>query len=282
MVFTFLSSLTSHFDSFIHIQTHGLNFTVFYEPNKYNCHDLQTRRNGIYKFASNDEVSNDAGRFFYERYCDFATDGGAWTVIQRRYVNDQQENFNRSWLEYKLGFGELDKEFWFGNDFIHKLTFDEDVELRIILEDSTGRNVWAEYSMFKVDSEEYNYNLIIGGYRGTVPDGFLNHNDQEFSTYDRQNDNNNDSLPCATSYGNGWWFNKYILRVCMIPGTFFLPKSHYSCTEMSNVNYKGINWEDWLGSNFFKSSKMMVRPKGLWAGEDTNEYIYTTTTGTNP
>lgn len=180
---------------------------VSFEQNMHNCHDLQVRRNGIYKFGTQYEVGNEAGRFFYERYCDFNTDGGAWTVIQRRFINDQQENFNRSWMDYRLGFGELDAEFWFGNDFIHKLTSDEDVELRIILEDITGIELWAQYSTFKVDSEEYNYNLIIDGYKGTIPDGFLHHNDQEFSTYDRQNDNN-DGISCATAYGSGWWFNE--------------------------------------------------------------------------
>lgn len=154
-----------------------------------------------------DEVSNEAGRFFYERFCDFDTDGGAWTLIQRRYAKKHQENFNRTWLDYKLGFGDLDKEFWFGNDFIHQLTFDEDVELRITLEDTSGRKDWAEYSLFKVDSERFNYNLMIGDYRGSIPDSFLYHNDQEFSTYDRQNDNN-ESVSCASSYGNGWWYNK--------------------------------------------------------------------------
>lgn len=183
-------------------------FAVTLEPNMYNCYDLLERKNGIYKFASMDEVSNEAGRFMYERYCDFNTDGGAWTVIQRRFMTNQQENFNRSWLDYKLGFGELDKEFWFGNDFIHKLTFDEDVELRVVLEDARGRKGWAQYSLFKVDSEEYNYNLKIGGYRGTIKDGLLHHNDQEFSTYDRQNDHN-ENVSCAATYGNGWWFDKY-------------------------------------------------------------------------
>lgn len=174
----------------------------------YNCHDLKIRKNGIYKFASLDEVGNEAGRFYYERYCDFNTDGVAWTVIQRRFMNDQPENFNRTWLDYKLGFGQLDKEFWFGNDFIHKLSSDEDVELRIILEDTSGRTVWGEYSLFKVDSEDYNYNLIIGGYRGSFPDRFFYNSDQEFSTYDRQN-GSDDNLSCASSYGNGWWFNNF-------------------------------------------------------------------------
>lgn len=39
-------------------------------------------------------------------------------------------------------------------------------------------------------------------------------------------------------------------------------------------------WENWLGSNSLISSKMMVRPKGIWNGEDGNEkeeYIFTST-----
>lgn len=242
-----------------------------FEPNKYSCHDLQVRKNGIYKFTSMDEVSNEAGRFLYERYCDFSTDGGAWTVIQRRFMNNQQENFNRSWLDYKLGFGELDKEFWFGNDFIHKLTFDEDVELRVVLEDVQGRKGWAEYSLFKVDSEEYNYNLIIDGYRGTIPGGLHYNSDQEFSTYDQQNDNNENSN-CASSYGNGWWFNKYGCGGMGTDCTLKLNGFRFSCSQAGNG---GITWENWLGSNVLRSSEMMIRPRGLWSGTDGGEYIYT-------
>ncbi len=224
-------------------------------------------------------MSNEAGRFFYERYCDFNTDGGAWTVIQRRFINDHQENFNRSWLDYKHGFGELDREFWFGNDFIHQLTSDEDVELRIVLEDTNGRKAWARYSVFRVDSEEYNYNLMISGYRGSFENGPLSHTDQEFSTYDRQNDNNGD-LSCASLYGNGWWFNKYekkTLRLEQLINTI----SCSSCKQIStSLDESGVTWEDWMGSNLLQSSKMMVRPIGLWSGGDSGEdgYIYTSNT----
>lgn len=70
-----------------------------------------------------EEIANDGDRFFYERYCDFYTDNRAWTVIQRRFADADfnEESFNRTWLDYKHGFGSLDDEFWFGNDFIHKV-----------------------------------------------------------------------------------------------------------------------------------------------------------------
>lgn len=155
-----------------------------------------------------DEASNKAGRFFYEQYCDFNDKGAAWTVIQRRFANDHPENFNRSSLEYKLGFGELDKEFWFGNDYIHKLTSDDDMELRIVLKDNTGRKEWVEYSTFKVGSEDDNYNLTIEGYRGSIPLNSLYKKDEDYNTYDRQN-GNNDNLSCTSTDESGlWWFNK--------------------------------------------------------------------------
>ena len=41
-------------------------------------------------------------------------------VAQRRY--DGSVNFNRSWADYKDGFGSMDGEFWLGNEILHKLT----------------------------------------------------------------------------------------------------------------------------------------------------------------
>ena len=40
-------------------------------------------------------------------------------VIQRRgQYSGGQLNFTRSWADYKAGFGDLNGEFWSGNDFI--------------------------------------------------------------------------------------------------------------------------------------------------------------------
>ena len=43
-----------------------------------------------------------------------------------------------------------------------------DYKLRVDLEDNNGVKVYAEYSIFKVNSEADLYRLIIAGYSGTA------------------------------------------------------------------------------------------------------------------
>ncbi|GFR72528.1 fibrinogen-related protein 3.2 [Elysia marginata] len=52
--------------------------------------------------------------------CDTQTDGGGWIVIQRRAVGDV--DFYRNWTEYRDGFGDLDGDFWLGNNATCVLT----------------------------------------------------------------------------------------------------------------------------------------------------------------
>ena len=99
-------------------------------------------------------------------FCDQTTDGGGWTVFQKRL--DGSVDFYLKWADYKSGFGDWNGEFWLGLDKIHRLTLDNNSMLRVDLEDFEGETRYAEYNLFGVTSEKDNYRLILGNFSGNA------------------------------------------------------------------------------------------------------------------
>ena len=89
---------------------------------------------------------------------------------QRRL--DGSVDFYREWKAYKEGFGSLSGEFWLGNDNLHRLTYANDVMLRVDLEDFEENITYAEHKTFKVADEVDNCRLTLGEYSGTSGDSF--------------------------------------------------------------------------------------------------------------
>jgi len=54
-------------------------------------------------------------------YCNMTTADGGWIVIQRK-VEDSSISFFRNWREYEDGFGNINKDFWYGLRLMHFLT----------------------------------------------------------------------------------------------------------------------------------------------------------------
>lgn len=98
----------------------------------------------------------------FDVYCDQTTDGGGWTVFQRRLTGSV--DFNRSWADYKHGFGSfLDGEFWLGLDKILRLTKkNKNNRLRVDLGVDSKTIVYAEYKWFGIANETAEYQLNIG------------------------------------------------------------------------------------------------------------------------
>ena len=70
-------------------------------------------------------------------------------MIQRRAnFSGSRQNFTLAWNDYKHGFGDLNKEFWFGNEYIHLLTKSKDMKLRIEFVGSDSKKAFAEYDPF--------------------------------------------------------------------------------------------------------------------------------------
>ncbi|KAF6035256.1 ANGPT4 [Bugula neritina] len=70
---------------------------------------------------------------------------------------------------YKLGFGDLNGEFWLGNDkLVALLQANPKNELRFDLESTTNEQAYAKYSNFNVGDESTGYTLSVSGYNGTA------------------------------------------------------------------------------------------------------------------
>ena len=122
-------------------------------------------------------------------------------------------SFNRSWGEYKAGFGKHDENFWMGLEKIHKMTNNAPYKLRMEFKLRNGSWYSVEYDTFRVESESSNYKINVTGYSGDVydvmNDGAIEsglHNGMNFSTYDRDNDRWS-GVNCASDYAGGWWYN---------------------------------------------------------------------------
>ncbi|XP_071840548.1 uncharacterized protein [Apostichopus japonicus] len=164
------------------------------------------RESGIYNITPNGWTEDP-----FEAYCDMEilTDrnwcrGHGWTVFQRR-VNGSVD-FSRNWTSYKDGFGQLDHEFWLGNEKLHYLA-KQNGKHRLLIEivSSSGTTYYACYEEFHIKEEGEKYELHASTFPSTrsLMDGLSNQIGKAFSTYDRDNTENTNN--CADVKQGGWW-----------------------------------------------------------------------------
>ena len=147
-------------------------------------------------------------------YCDAKSGGGGWLVVQRR--KDGSVSFDRGWVEYEEGFGDLNGEFWYGLKPLHCLTSQGQWELRIDLTHANGTKTYLHYKQFAVGPASDDYTLQISQYKGIYPyNAFYGNiyktlNGMKFTTKDRDNDlysHDNCAVDGNGRNGNGWWYN---------------------------------------------------------------------------
>ena len=194
---------------------------------------------------SPDICTNVTGLIF--AFCECDVDG-LWTVIQRRY--NGSVDFYREWADYKSGFGDVNGEFWLGNDAIHQMTTNANYTLKIILKDRYHVTKHAKYETFKIADEDDGYRLTISGYSGDAFDS-MKTDGHMFSTKDMDNDNSGSD--CANTNGGAWWYDS-----C---GDANL-NGRYHTDEQIRAN--GINWWEWYRNNrntgySLRETKMMLQ-----------------------
>ncbi|TMS18887.1 Angiopoietin-1 [Larimichthys crocea] len=134
-------------------------------------------------------------------YCDMDTAGGGWTVFQRRF--NGSVDFQRSWREYKMGFGDVLGEHWLGNEALHLMTSQGQYSLRVELNDWEGNSAYSHYDRFTLANERQQYRLYLRGYSGTAgKQSSLSTHGTGFSTRDQDNDNC-DHCKCALMLTGG-------------------------------------------------------------------------------
>ncbi|KAG0720646.1 Techylectin-5B [Chionoecetes opilio] len=150
--------------------------------------------------------------------CEMEGGDGGWLVVQRRVRVADQVNFDRDWDAYKKGFGDVETEFWIGNDFLHVLTNQKSYQLHIDIHDYEKGPYWTAYntdslitylivliSIHHSVGTGLDYALIA--FSGNTTDAFTYHHGRSFSTSDRDNDLYADGN-CAEQFTGGWWYDR--------------------------------------------------------------------------
>eukprot|EP00095_Tigriopus_kingsejongensis_P003282 maker-scaffold781_size98004-snap-gene-0.21 protein:Tk03282 transcript:maker-scaffold781_size98004-snap-gene-0.21-mRNA-1 annotation:"techylectin-5b precursor" len=192
------------------------------------------------------DVENENVRVF----CDMTTDGGGWTVFQRRGDFGRGKNFFlRSWEDYRRGFGYPTEDFWLGLENLYELTKQEEIQLLIELEDFDGNRTSLLVNNFTLGNEDNGYKISYKNYNSQIGNS-LPARGTKFSTIDRDNDAWTQN--CAKRFSGAWWYSA--CHNSNLNGLYLRGK-HESFGN-------GVNWYHWKGYHYsLKSTEMKIRPR---------------------
>uniref|UniRef100_A0A0K8R7Y9 Putative ficolin/ixoderin n=1 Tax=Ixodes ricinus TaxID=34613 RepID=A0A0K8R7Y9_IXORI len=143
--------------------------------------------------------------------CDMKSDGGGWTVIQRRTEYEVYDNnFEKELVEYERGFTtKAGGALWLGLENLHVLTSfpnnQQALRIELTRKGATEPTVLL-YHKFIVGSKAEHYKPTIDDYQG--PNGYdalSYHNGAEF-TVKKSMTQNPDGDSCSERLSGGWWF----------------------------------------------------------------------------
>jgi len=178
---------------------------------------------------------------------------GGWLIIQKN-VPGSGSIFNRSWIDYRNGFGDpATKYFWFGNEKLYQMLSSGNWKLRVEVQSiDTGKWYSAEYEFFLLSNEATKYAISLTGYTGDAGDAFSVPNPSNWRTNGIKFttiDNDNDKLSngnCANDEKGGWWWN-----IC---GTSCLNSYALEGNSWGTLQILGL-----APTRYVQSGRMMIR-----------------------
>ena len=164
-----------------------------------NALGLMTEKKGVYL------VKPPQSPVFFPVYCTNLDSGLVRTRVA--YRNDRNFNFNRSWQEYRDGFGDPGSSaYWIGLEQLHHLTRFGHYDIRFDVDLENNTNYKQYYSRFVLADESswYAFSFELPVRDRSLGDCLGDLLGAGFSAYDVDNDNS--SVNCAQRHGAGWWF----------------------------------------------------------------------------
>ncbi|XP_064601229.1 ficolin-3-like [Liolophura sinensis] len=160
------------------------------------------RENGVYRVLL-------PGKKLGLVWCDFEysddSSGRGWMVVQRR-INGELD-FNKTWEEYRQGFGDLSSEFWLGNEYIWPLL--NSSKFSIYVKIFLGGNQTSNFSLSDnannyLCSEAEDYQLYYDDvtYRPFASSQYPL-SGSTFMTWDRKQ-----LRPGCPPLDGGWWYSE--------------------------------------------------------------------------
>ncbi|CAH1792733.1 unnamed protein product, partial [Owenia fusiformis] len=170
---------------------------------------------------------------------------GQWLVVAHRF--DGSIDFNRTWNEYKAGFGNISGEFFIGLETLFKLTFRNTFMVRFEMIDNSGIMTYFEIDSFAILDENNHFGFWYSFYESTRGNGSdLKIPSGKFSTWDSDNDGNPD-ISCVQQTGVPFW-HSVVYR-----------DKQYQCKTP---------WPSYIFGQFkFKDMKMMIKHVETRCGE---------------
>lgn len=130
-----------------------------------------------------------------------------WLAVQRR--NNGTLNFDRSWTDYQKGFGDLDGDFWLGNEVLFRLINSSQSRVLVFIR-YYAKSYSYYYRFFMRDIKMKNategYQLLYSGSSYTTVIGNMGPKSRShFAT----NDNTTFHDERCPPVNGGWWYTSY-------------------------------------------------------------------------